>query len=268
MANNLFNDLVSANITYNGNKANVIREVMQVFTLAALNRGGFFENAAFYGGTCQRIFYGLDRYSEDLDFSLLSKNENFSFSKYIQFIEDEFALSGIKVSVSTKKKSTDTFVQTAHLKTNEVDSKIKIKIEIDTCPPPCFDTEYKLLMQPYSFYSRCYTPSSSFAGKMHALLYRRWRDRIKGRDWYDFEWYVRKGTAMDLTHFNERVCQFENAKDIFTEESLRSLIKEKIHSTDIELAKKDVLPFINNTEKLDIWDRSYFLQVTDQMRIL
>jgi len=268
MSNNLFNDILSASAEKHGSMVNATRELMQIFTLAALNRGGFFENAAFYGGTCQRIFYGLDRYSEDLDFSLLSKYENFSFSEYIRFIEDEFALAGIKVTVSSKRKNTDTFIQTAYLTTNELDSKIKIKIEIDTYPPPCFDTEYKLLMQPYSFYTRCYTLSSSFAGKMHALLYRSWRDRIKGRDWYDFEWYVRKGTAIDLKHFNERVHQFEKLKIVFTGESLRSFLKEKILSTDIDLAKKDILPFINNTEKLDIWDRSYFLQVADQMKIM
>ena len=268
MPNNLFNDLVAMSAGKHGERANAIREVVQLFTLAGLNRGGFFENAAFYGGTCLRIFYGLDRYSEDLDFSLLNPAEGFSFSKYAQTLEDEFALAGIKVAVTVKKKSTDTSVQTAFLRSEDLDSNIKVKIEIDTKPPLCFDTEYKLSMQPYSFYTRCFTPSSSFAGKMHALLYRKWRNRIKGRDWYDFEWYVRRAVTMDLAHFNERARQFGNIESYFTEESFRVFLKDKIKLIDIDLIKKDVLPFISDPARLDIWDREYFMQVADMMKIL
>src|SRR5690606_19814913 len=81
---------------------------------------------------------------------------------------------------------------------------IKIKIEVDTKPPLGFETEEKLLTKPFSFYVKCFALPHLFAGKMHALLFRKWKDNVKGRDWYDLEWYIRKGIPLSLNHFRLR----------------------------------------------------------------
>ena len=134
-----------------------------------------------------------------MDFSLLTPNDKFDFTKYFQPIIDEFAIVGREVEIKKKDKKSFGKVESAFLKDNtdvydvsfQTDKSIKIKIEVDTQPPLNFGTEQKLLLQPHSFMTRCFTLPDLFAGKMHALVYRGWKNRVKGRDWYDFEWYVR-----------------------------------------------------------------------------
>ena len=276
MAVSLFDDMVAlyeAKSSY-GQKC-AIRETMQVIALAGLNRGGFFEHAAFYGGTCLKIYYGLDRFSEDLVFTLLSPDNNFSLETYFSSIADEFSLAGREVIITRKKSSGKTAIESAFLTDNtqvfdlsgKLMPKVRVEFEIDTDPPLGFETEYNLSMKPYSFMARCYSLPSSFAGKMSALLYRGWRDRVKGRDWYDFEWYVRKGVAMDLGHFNERALQFGNTDEPFSADTFKEALREKIRNVDIELVKKDVLNFIDDESKLGIWDKDYFLKVAELMAI-
>ena len=198
-----------------------LREIMQEIALAGLSRTDFFEKAAFYGGTALRIFYSLDRFSEDLDFSLMEKNPDFSLEPYFTAIVTEFEAIGMTVSIREKDKKIKTSVESAFLKSETIwkeliledivkqagiqsNKNIKIKIEVDVEPPLGFDTEEKLLIRPFSFYVKCFSRSSLFAGKMHALLFRKWKNRVKGRDWYDFEWYIRKGIPLNLQHFLQR----------------------------------------------------------------
>ena len=172
---------------------NATHEVMQQITLAGLYRGGFFDQAAFYGGTCLRIFHGLQRFSEDMDFSLLQADENFTLENYFEQIITEFKAVGKDVEISRKAKSAQTNIESAFLKENTeiydlkftTEKRIKIKIEVDTQPPLDFATEYKLLLLPFSFMTRCYSLPDLYAGKMHAFLFRNWKTRVKGRDWYD-----------------------------------------------------------------------------------
>lgn len=192
-------------------KRNAIFEVNQQIILAGLYQGGFFDKAAFYGGTCLRIFHGLERFSEDMDFSLLVKDDNFDFTQYFQPIIDEFEAIGRKVDIKKKDKKNFGKVESAFLKDTtdvydisfQTEKAIKIKIEVDTNPPLSFATEQKLLMEPRSFMTRCFTLADLFAGKMHALVYRAWKNRVKGRDWYDFEWYVRNRIPLDFKHLQE-----------------------------------------------------------------
>ncbi|MDR0350907.1 MAG: nucleotidyl transferase AbiEii/AbiGii toxin family protein [Coriobacteriales bacterium] len=251
------------------------REVMQRFALAGLHAGGFFGQAAFYGGTALRLLYGLDRTSEDMDFSLLSPQEGFTLEPYFAPLIDEFALAGHEVTISEKKKSHATAIDSAFLKDNtrqydvigNLLPTIRIKIEVDTLPPPLFETEYRLSMKPYSFMVRCYTLPSSFAGKMSAVLYRAWLNRVKGRDWYDFEWYVRNGIAMDLRHVSARARQITGRADELDEGGFRKLLADKIASTDFAKARRDVTPFITDVSRLEIWSTEYFHMVAEQMRI-
>ena len=274
MKNEIFdNMLLRYELATEQQKRNAIFEVNQQIILAGLYAGGFFESAAFYGGTCLRIFHGLQRFSEDMDFSLLAPDENFDFSKYFQPIVDAFALVGREVEITKKDKKSFGKVESAFLKDNtdvydvtfQTEKSIKIKIEVDTCPPLNFTTEQKLLLQPHSFMTRCFTLPDLFAGKMHALVYRAWKNRVKGRDWYDFEWYVRNGVALDFVHLAERCKQF-NGEDI-TLESFKAKLIERLSTADIKQVKEDVLPFVRNPKELDIWSNDYFVQLAEMVRI-
>lgn len=253
-------------------KRNATHEVMQEITLAGLYRGGFFEKAAFYGGTCLRIFHELPRFSEDMDFSLIEKNESFYFENYFLAIIEEFKAAGRDIIVTRKEKKTDTKVESAFLKNDtaiydvkfKTEKNIKIKIEVDTDPPLGFFTEQKLSLMPFSFMTRCFTLPDLYAGKMHALLFRNWKTRVKGRDWYDFEWYIRHNIALDFNHLQIRTKEF-NGMDI-DKEIFIIMLKERFASTNIEIVKRDVLPFIQNPNELDIWSNDYFLQLADRIK--
>ena len=271
--NEIFNQMLSAyDQTTEQQKRNAIFEVNQQIILAGLYNGGFFNEAAFYGGTCLRIFHGLQRFSEDMDFSLLAPNEDFDFTKYFQPIIDQFALVDRNVEIKKKDKKNFGKVESAFLKDNtdvyditfQTEKSIKIKIEVDTQPPMSFHTEQKLLLLPESFMTRCFTLPCLYAGKMHALVYRAWKNRVKGRDWYDFEWYVRHNVPLNFTHLHERALQFNN-EDI-TKESFLEKLNEHLTTTDINQVKADVLPFIRNPKEMAIWSNDYFLQLAQMIR--
>ena len=262
-----------------------LREIMQQITLAGLYRGGFFEKAAFYGGTALRMFYGLNRFSEDLDFSLLQNDENFHLNNYLKAIEDEFTAQGMSVSIKTKVKSVQSNIESAFLKSETLWSELvietvlpqfglketiglKIKIEVDTKPPLGFETEEKLLLKPFSFYVKCFVLEDLFAGKMHALLFRKWGNNVKGRDWYDMEWYIRRGTSLNLEHFLFRAKDSGDwQKETMTEQEFRKLLYDRIETVNLETAKNDAKRFISDPKTLDIWSKNYFKDLIKYMKI-
>lgn len=261
-----------------------LREIMQEVALAGLQRAGFFEKAAFYGGTALRIFYGLNRFSEDLDFSLLEINPDFSLEPYFEGIVSEFEAIGMKVSIREKKKTRDSSIESAFLKSETVwkelildgvvpqtgvqaSSAIKIKIEIDCEPPLGFTTEEKLLLRPFSFYVKCFTLPDLFAGKLHALLFRKWGTRVKGRDWYDLEWYIKKGVVPDLHHFLLRAQDTGDwADDGITPDQLIGLVKTKIDLVSFDSIRDDIVRFIPDASVLDIWSPQYFKDLADRIK--
>ncbi|WP_195663200.1 nucleotidyl transferase AbiEii/AbiGii toxin family protein [Bacteroides congonensis] len=273
MKNDIYDNMLSAYDLYTEQqKRNATFEVNQQVILAGLYNGGFFDVAAFYGGTCLRIFHGLQRFSEDMDFSLLTSNDEFDFTKFFQPIIDEFAIVGREVEIKKKDKKNFGKVESAFLKDNtdvydisfQTDKSIKIKIEVDTRPPLNFRTEQKLLLQPHSFMTRCFTLPDLFAGKMHALVYRTWKNRVKGRDWYDFEWYVRHNIPLGFTHLAERALQFNN--EVIERDAFITQLKDRLASANMNQVKSDVLPFVKNTKELDIWSNDYFVQLADMMK--
>lgn len=252
-----------------------LREVMQEIALAGLNRGGFFEKAAFYGGTCLHIFHGLPRFSEDLDFSLLKPDTDFSFEPYFKTLRDEFAAFGFEVEISEKQKTATTDIASAFLKKSSSiydlqvagQKAMKIKFEVDTDPPLGFATEEKLLIQPYSFYVKCFSLPDLFAGKMHALLFRKWKNRVKGRDWFDFEWYVRRGCQLNLVHFCERARQSGDLESAtLQKEEFVALLQERIRTLDVGSARQDVVRFVKDSAALNIWSHDYFLQLGSMIK--
>lgn len=254
---------------------NALKEIFQEITLLGLYRGGFFDKAAFYGGTSLRILYGLERFSEDLDFSLLEKNKNFDIEKYFPSVVSEFEALGIEISLNKKSKSSDTNTESAFLKndtsihTLNIEAKglenihsgrkIKIKLEVDTNPPLKFQTESKTLLLPMTFNVRTMTLPNLYAGKMHALLFRSWKTRVKGRDWFDFEWYVKNNTPLNLEHLCQRMKESGNFdKEILTKEEFAELLHNKIDTLDIEQAINEVKGFVKDVRVFDFWSKEYF----------
>lgn len=262
----------------------VLREIMQELALAGLYRAGFFKYAAFYGGTALRIFHGLDRFSEDLDFSLIYKDVDFQLGPYIAAVIEEFAAVGMNVSYTQKEKKTRTAIDSAFLKSDtlwgelvfenaipQIDlsskPKIKIKLEIDTNPPLGFQTENRLLTRPFSFYVNCLLLPDLFAGKMHALLFRKWKNRVKGRDWYDLEWYLKNETAINLEHFRQRAVESGDwSLSTMSQKELSDLLLQKIHEVDFGEVKKDIIRFIPHPQLLEIWSPAYFLELSRKLR--
>ena len=271
--NDVFSQMLAAHtMPGEDGKRNALYEVMQQVALAGLARGGFFQEAAFYGGTCLRLMHGLKRYSEDMDFSLIKKNPDFQFEKYFPAIIEEARLLGREVTITKKDKRNFGRVESAFLKDTtdvynlsfQTERSLRIKIEVDTNPPLSFATEQRLMIQPYSFMVQCMTLPCLFAGKMHALVYRQWKNRVKGRDWYDFEWYVRWNHPLSWPHLHERIVEFSGKE--CTKAEFVDLLHERLLHTDIQQVKNDVMPFVQNPHELNIWSNDYFLQLAQRIR--
>lgn len=245
-----------------------LREVLQEVALAGLQRQGFFAKAAFYGGTCLRIFHQLPRFSEDLDFSLLKPDPEFVLQTYLQGLEREFASMGIEVTIRQKSKQHRTAIVSAFLKPNTTMVRLafngagtlKIKLEVDTDPPLGFRTEKQLLLQPFACYVKSFSLPDLFAGKMHAVLFRQWQQRVKGRDWFDLEWYVRRRVPLHLGHLGERARQSGHwpEDEAFSAASLLGLLDDRIARLDVANARRDIERFIIDAKQLEIWSKAYF----------
>lgn len=264
---------------------NALKEIIQELALFGLWRHKFFEHAAFYGGTALRILHGLNRFSENLDFSLICPNPAFQLTSYENGIRLELEAFEFTLEVEVKQKNVVTAVQSAFLKGNTLehslkvgmpkhyakqfhpDEKIKIKFEIDTDPPPLFQTEVIPLFLPIPFSIRAYRMPDMFAGKISALLYRQWQQRVKGRDWYDFLWFIGKSTPINLEHLQARIEQIgqRNSKDRLTLKEVKDLIHNKIEVLDLELAKRDVAPFISDSVYIEGWSKDLFHSAVDRL---
>jgi predicted nucleotidyltransferase component of viral defense system len=258
-----------------------LREILQEITLLGLWRSKFFEHGAFYGGTALRILYGLDRYSEDLDFSLLVPDKNFDLNRYMPAIEKELIGFGFAVRAEVQQKRVITPIQSAFIKTDTIQSLLtistdktitrtippgrllKIKLEIDTDPPPGFDVEAKYLLKPIPFAVRTYVLPDLFAGKIHALLCRKWRDRVKGRDWYDLVWYLTHYPELHLTHLEQRMRQSGHWQKEFSLDkvALYKLLDQAIEQLNINQARQDVSPFLKDPGIIEVWSKDFFRSV-------
>lgn len=252
--------------------------------MCGLSRAGFFKHAAFYGGTALRIFYGLDRFSEDLDFSLVAPNADFQLNRYFSGLESEMASLGLRFSIEEKQKTVDSAIKSAFLKGNTKEhilsiydvqnisinheEVIKIKFEIDTNPPAFaqFENKYRLLPTPYQV--KLYDMPSLFAGKLHAVICRAWKNRVKGRDLYDYVFYLAKQAEVNLPHLRARLEDSGalSKDEPFTRETLLEMLNKRFDTIDFEQAKQDVLPFITDPCKLDLWSKDFFIDITKNLQ--
>lgn len=267
-------------------KKNAIKEIVQEVVLCGLSRGGFFKEAAFYGGTALRIFYGLDRFSEDLVFSLITRNPNFELTKFFTYIENETKSLGLNFNVIEKIKSIDTNIKSAFLKGNTKEhilsfyedsgdstfinknETIQIKFEVDINPPigATYETKFGLLPSPYQV--RLFDLQSLFAGKIHACLCRNWKSRVKGRDFYDYVFFLSIGAKVNLINLKAKLVQSKFIDEDYdlTINKLKMLLNERFENLDIEQAKQDVLPFIKEKKKLDLWSKEFFIDITKKLQ--
>ena len=266
-------------------KKNGIKEVVQEIVLCGLSRAGFFKDAAFYGGTALRIFYGLDRFSEDLDFSLMAPNPGFDLPRYLPALERELAAYGFNFKLEDRAKAIDSDIRSAFLKGNTREhmlvfyaderlarsfsgnDTIKIKLEVDTTPPTyaTFERKYRLLPIPYEV--NLYDMPSLFAGKLHAVICRAWKSRVKGRDLYDYVFYLSQGTPVNLRHLNARLVDsgFDGAREDMTLGEIKDILHHRFESIDYDQARQDVLPFIKNPSAVEIWSKDFFIAITDNL---
>lgn len=266
-------------------KKNALKEVVQEVALCGLSRAGFFKHAAFYGGTALRIFYGLDRFSEDLDFSLVMPNPDFQLNRYFSGVESELAALGLKFSIEEKQKTVDSAIKSAFLKGNtkehilniydiqnigiNPDEIIKIKFEVDTNPPAFAQFENKYRLQPSPYQVKLYDISSLFAGKIHAVICRSWKNRVKGRDLYDYVFYLSRQAKVNLPHLQARLEDSGTLPEngVFSRETLLKMLQERFETIDFEQAKQDILPFIVNPDKLDLWSKDFFMDITNNLQV-
>ena len=260
---------------------NALKEVIQEVVLAGLAKGGFFKEAAFYGGTALRIFYGLDRFSEDLDFSLLEQNPSYTLTKYFSMLSRVIESCGLDFTIEEKKKTIPTNEQTAFAKGNTrehlmkfyppsaskvpYNELIKIKFEVDINPPGAFGCEFKLLLLPTPCKIRLYDLPSLFAGKILAILCRNW-SRTKGRDLYDYLFYLSRNAGINMHHLKEKLvdsCSISGNEEL-SKERLVTLLSNKFRTIDYDQAREDVKPFIKNTEPIELWNADFFTSITHQ----
>ena len=269
-------------------RKNARKEIMQEIVLCGLSRAGFFKEAAFYGGTALRIFYGLDRFSEDLDFSLEQINLDFDLCSYFPVLEKEVKAFGLNVEIQEKEKTKDSNIRSAFLKGNTKEhlllfyaderdvgtvaknEVVKIKFEVDTNPPAFATYEHKYRLLPVPYEIRLYDMPSLFAGKIHAVICRGWQSRIKGRDLYDYIFYLSKAVTVNQKHLRARLIDsgYISENQECTLEEIKTMLKNRFDSIDFLQARKDVEPFIRDTSILDIWSSEIFKQITEGLKVL
>jgi len=268
--------LLRYNLVTTDDHVNALREILQEVALLGLWRIKFFEHAAFYGGTALRILFGLDRYSEDLDFSLLKTSNDFSLGTFGESLKREVESYGFDVDIDHKAGVSQ--IDSAFLKANthrellmigagesvvrgvHPRQNLKIKIEVDTDPPGGFETESRYVLQPIPFAVRTFTLPDLFAGKLHAVLCRRWKSRVKGRDWYDLVWYVSHHPEVRLSHLEARMRQTGDwgGEGNLSTEKVIELLHARIDITEMDKIRQEVAPFVKDQRSLDVWSRDFF----------
>ncbi|MCP3872791.1 MAG: nucleotidyl transferase AbiEii/AbiGii toxin family protein [Desulfobacteraceae bacterium] len=256
---------------------NALKEIIQEIILLGLWRSKFYEKAVFYGGSALRILHNLERFSEDLDFSLIQPENTFDIKKYFGAIKSELELWGFEAYTEEKNKKNKSTIDSAFIKANtlihllKIDTNLKthknavmkIKLEIDQEPAIGFNSDLKYHLHPIPFAIKTMTLPSLFAGKMHALLCRTVRTNIKGRDWYDLIWFVKNNIPCELYYLKNKMVQTGhfNLSEELDKEKVVELLTEKNNEIDFSLAKRDVEPFLKNSrqkDELDLWSNAFF----------
>jgi predicted nucleotidyltransferase component of viral defense system len=255
-----------------------LREITQEVILAGLSRSAFFKAVAFQGGTALRIFYNMNRFSEDLDFTLCEPDTAFALDPFVRSIINELKAYGFQFEAQDRSKagnavqklfmkddSVGKILTLRHLNADRSARAIRVKVEVDTNPPPGGLSETKFLQFPFASSVRVQTKESLFAGKMHALLC---REYAKGRDWYDLLWYCAHKTDLNTYYLQAALMQHGPWKGkalAVTRQWWINEIRNRIHILDVEGARNEVLRFVREGEQptLSLWSKDFFLSAID-----
>lgn len=240
-------------------KLNRIREFLQLTTLKIFCDRGYFRQLAFVGGTALRVLYDLRRFSEDLDFSVVKK-KSYDFTDLAVSLGKELKLHGLSVEMKVKEDRT---VQSAMVKFPGLlkelgisalkEQKLSIKIEIDSRPPAGWHTRTTLVNRVYLLPILHFDMPSLYATKLHACFFRKY---TKGRDFYDFVWYLGRKIEPNLVLLNNAVKQTEGKDLNLDEESLRKFVRKRIEKIDFRAVKRDVERFVEDKNELKLLSRS------------
>lgn len=263
---------------------NALKEVLQYITLLGLNRAGFFDKAAFYGGTALRMLYDLDRFSEDMDFCLEKKDSSFSFKPYLTSLSSELELYGFKAQIEEKRSGLDVAVNSAFVKqdtysallligsnTKGIHKKqlLKVKLEVDKENPIGAKFQKKLVPLPVPFMVNTLDEPSLFAGKLHAIIARSYINRVKGRDYYDLLFYAARGTKVNLNYLEAKLRNSNHYSEThpLTLDTMIQLLKDKFKTVDFKKAKDDVAPFLKTEQRRDLnnWSPELFSALIENL---
>lgn len=265
---------------------NALREILQRVTLLGLHRGNFFNLACFYGGTALRLLYDLDRFSEDMDFCLKKPDPSFNFRPYIDAVRDELSRYGLKATFEEKRTGIDVAIESAFVKQDTLSGLmligsnslrahkgqlLKIRIEVDKTNPPGGKEDKKLIKLPIPFMVGTLTAGSLFAGKVHALLARAYLNRVKGRDYYDFVFFLTRGTKLNLAYLEAKLRDsghYQNTSPL-TLGTVKNLLKERFSTVDFDRAREDIRPFLSQARIRDLeeWSPDLFAALADGLEI-
>ncbi len=265
---------------------NTVKERVQETVVYGLSRSDFFDRAAFYGGTSLRLFHGLNRFSEDLDFTLMEPDPEFSFDRYVPGIIRALRSQGFEMEFHPYSKAVASPIKTAHIVGNTrmlgsliapesavldhivSSDTIKVKIEIDTDPPGHAGYERLIGNSPYPYFANLYDMPTLFASKIAAILCRRWNNRIKGRDFYDYLFYIGHDVPVNLEHLHSKLINVGCVEPDTTigEQDVVKMLEDRIRSVDFRLAKEDVLGMIDDADMVGSWSTELFLAATKKVR--
>ncbi len=261
---------------------NAFREISQKIILYALAQTSFFKNVAFYGGTCLRIFHGLDRFSEDLDFQVISEDYKLDFDQYMSKCITVLESYGLKSIVYSKSDYDSGEVRRRYIKISHYDiaseffgkinmnkeKLLSIKIEVSTVFIPGAKYEMKLLNSPMFSNIYCFNYESLFASKLNALITRNWRERTKGRDYYDYMFYVSHNIKINLDYLKNKL-KYSLNKDTsdYTIDDIKELLKERFEQTDFNSLKSDIIPFVNTDYNIDNINKEMFISSLEYLGV-
>ncbi len=262
-----------------------LRELLQQIVLIGLSKANFFKYASFYGGTALRIFYSLNRYSEDLDFTLNQKDDAFSLEPFIKKIKEVARGYGIQLDIETESKKVLTPIESAFAKLNTYqtfialklddnltkllhkDETIKVKFEVDCNPALGFSCDSKWLDVPEFANIKVLDIESLFAGKIHAILCRNYKNNVKGRDYYDFLFYIKKRVSPNLTYLRNKLIESGTIKENehFDMDTLKAMLKDRFESVDFNQARQDAERFVIDNEDLSYFSKDLFIDLLDRL---